>query len=120
MLPLTEFGFDQTYASKGMWGVATYFAVNASYSDSYSYRLGSSGQRQMFFADVILGTPTPEIPSNGALKRPPANPTPPVADPHGNPVLYDSVCGRTGGSRVFMSYAPRCRAYPTYLLTYKK
>ena len=84
---MAEFCFDQTYASQGMWGVAIYFAVNASYSLGYSHTL-ASGQKQMFFADVIVGTPTPEIPSNGSLKRPPVNPNPPVPDQYGNPVLY--------------------------------
>ena len=116
---MTEFGFDQTYASVGMWGSATYFAVNAAYSYGYSYKLDQQ-QRQMFFADVIVGTPTPMIKSDRTLRRPPVNEHPPKPDPYGNPVQYDCVCGYTNGSDVFMSYAPRCRAYPTYLLTYTK
>jgi hypothetical protein len=30
-------GFDKRFSSKGMWGEAIYFAVNASYSHMYRY-----------------------------------------------------------------------------------
>ena len=30
-------GFDMRYGAQGMWGVANYFTVNASYSDSYAH-----------------------------------------------------------------------------------
>ncbi len=32
-----EVGFDMRYSEGGMWGIAIYFAENASYSDSYAY-----------------------------------------------------------------------------------
>ena len=35
----SEEGFDMQFSASGMWGQANYFAVNASYSNSYAYRL---------------------------------------------------------------------------------
>ncbi|CAF3859058.1 unnamed protein product [Rotaria sp. Silwood1] len=35
-----EYGFDMTFCTSGLWGIGTYFAMNASYScQSYSYQL---------------------------------------------------------------------------------
>jgi hypothetical protein len=34
-----EEGFDMRYSAEGLWGRAVYFAVNASYSNDYSYEL---------------------------------------------------------------------------------
>jgi O-acetyl-ADP-ribose deacetylase (regulator of RNase III) len=115
----SEFAFDQTYAREGLFGRALYFAENASYSDSgYKYHT-ADGSFQLLLVDVIVGIPTDEVRTSATTQsyaRPPVNSS--VVDPSGQDVLYDSVCGRTGGSRVFMTYAPRCRAYPSYLLTY--
>ena len=47
-------GFDMRFSAVGMWGKATYFAVNASYSDNYSHPL-ATGSKQMFCANVIIG-----------------------------------------------------------------
>jgi hypothetical protein len=33
-----EKGFDLRFANSGMWGIAVYFAENASYSNGYAYR----------------------------------------------------------------------------------
>ena len=46
----SEEGFDMRFSSGGMWGIAVYFAVNASYSNGYAY--DAQGCRQMFFAKV--------------------------------------------------------------------
>jgi hypothetical protein len=46
-------GFDMRYSPGGMWGLANYFAVNASYSDAYSHT--SNGSKQMFMARVMIG-----------------------------------------------------------------
>ena len=43
------------FSAKGMWGEANYFAVNASYSNSYAHSNGIAGQRQMFLAKVLTG-----------------------------------------------------------------
>jgi len=47
-------GFDMRYSPGGMWGIANYFAVNASYSDGYHHPTGN-GQKQMFCARVMIG-----------------------------------------------------------------
>lgn len=47
-------GFDMRFSEVGMWGKATYFAVNASYSNGYAHPL-ATGSKQMFCANVIVG-----------------------------------------------------------------
>jgi hypothetical protein len=48
-------GFDMRFGNPGcMWGKAVYFAVNASYSQSYSFA-DNNGSKQMFLAEVVLG-----------------------------------------------------------------
>ena len=42
------------YSPGGMWGIANYFAVNASYSESYHHPTGN-GTKQMFYARVMIG-----------------------------------------------------------------
>ena len=62
----------------------------------------------MILADVIVGNPSPQEIRTAATekyKRPPQQ-------------IYDSVCGFTDDSRVYMIYAPRCRAFPSYVVTY--
>ena len=81
------------FSSKGIYGIAIYFAKNASYSDNgYCYKL-PSGERQLFLAEVLLGDyalhsdPDDEKKrkSNRALKMPPKNPA--------NDKMFDSVKG---------------------------
>lgn len=72
------------FARAGMWGIANYFAVNSSYSNSgYAYSL-PNGLRQMFVASVLIGNPCKQNPDSN-LKIPP---TVPGSNP---PILYDSV-----------------------------
>jgi len=96
-----EEGFDMRYCERGMWGIASYFARNASYSHGYSSSL-PSGLRQMFYVRAIVGK-NHHIAPNGALRKP--------ADG------YDSVSGETNGSVVYMVYE-NGRAYPEFLITY--
>jgi hypothetical protein len=42
------------FCTSGMWGIANYFAVNASYSVGYAHT-NKEGDKQMFYADVIIG-----------------------------------------------------------------
>ena len=104
-----EVGFDTRFSAAGMWGIAIYFAKNASYSEAYRYNL-ASGERQMFLAEVLLGDYT-LLPSNNQLTMPPLN-------PQNNVVRFDSVKGHTNGSDVYMVYLPH-KAFPRYLVTYK-
>ena len=49
-----EEGFDMRFSAQGVWGYANYFAVNASYSDSYAYT-NTNGQKEMFLVKVLTG-----------------------------------------------------------------
>ena len=103
-------GFDMRFSAVGMWGKATYFAVNASYSNDYAHPL-ATGSKQMFCASVIIGEPfTGNMAGNNAIVTPPLIP--------GTNKMYDSVTGSTNGSIVYMIYADK-KAYPEYLITYK-
>ena len=102
-----EVGFDTRFSDAGMWGVAIYFAKNAKYSNDYCFKL-SSGEKQFFLAEVLLGDYT-ILPSNRELKMPPTNPA--------NNKMFDSVKGNTNSSDVYMVYLPN-KAYPRYLVTY--
>lgn len=89
-------GFDMRYSPGGMWGQANYFAVNASYSDSYHHSL-ANGTKQMFYARVMIGNTIVMQPNNTLRMPPPIDP----ANPND---LHDSIKGHTGGSDVFMIY----------------
>ena len=56
-----------------------------------------------------------EIPSDRNLRRPPIK----MHSGHQvfGDVLYDTVTGQTGGSRVYIAYSNE-KAYPFYLITY--
>eukprot|EP01064_Diplonema_japonicum_P034341 TRINITY_DN7082_c0_g1_i1.p1 TRINITY_DN7082_c0_g1~~TRINITY_DN7082_c0_g1_i1.p1 ORF type:complete len:601 (+),score=141.43 TRINITY_DN7082_c0_g1_i1:40-1842(+) len=105
----SEAGFDMRFCTSGMWGVATYFAMNASYSQGYSFNNG--GTLQMFLASVLVGDAY-DTPSDGTIRMPPVKTT-----SSKGVVRYDSVTGVTGGSRVYMLYC-NGRAYPGYLISY--
>lgn len=124
--PEDIYGGDMRCSMKGMWGYANYFAVKASYSNTYAHqvsvptalsdfpslhsaRLYSSSmiQRQMFLAQVLVGDSV-YSPSNSTLTKPPVK---------SGKIKYDSVYGETRGSRVYMTY-DNTRAYPAYLITY--
>ena len=125
------FDYYSRYSAQGMWGRASYFAYNASYSHKYGFRLPDA-QMQMFVARVVVGknhriTITKkekregdegreeqymkeiifdnkgDTPSDGSIIKPPDG--------------YDSVSGETGSSLVYMVYE-NGRAYPEYLVTY--
>eukprot|EP00900_Chrysochromulina_parva_P001217 jgi/Chrpa1/11096/Chrysochromulina_OHIO_Genome00022610-RA len=122
-------GFDMRFCNQGMWGIASYFAVEAGYSDQYCSKNGR-GERELLVADVITGR-TIELPPDASLRMPPqmpsttwARPTPGIESgaaasmPSGT--RYDSVTGVGGGggrSRIYMIYR-HDRAYPKFRLTY--
>ncbi len=110
-----EEGFDMRFSAQGMWGMANYFAVNASYSNNYCFR--SATGRQMFLVKVLTGD-THECPSNSSLRMPPLK----TAGAGSGEVQlvqarYDTLSGFTNGSKVFMTY-DNDKAYPAYLITY--
>ena len=65
-----------------MWGIAVYFAKNASYSDYYRFNC-ANGERQFFLAEVLIGD-TIEMGSTETLRNPPDKP---------DGTTYDSVKG---------------------------
>ena len=104
--------------------------VHASYSHHRAHALpGGSGRLMMLLAYVVVGHSTDERLPSAASKQRRMPPVKPAVDAAGaaagaggtatgaSEERYDSVCGQTGGSQVFMVYARR-KAYPTYVLTY--
>ena len=115
----SEEGFDMRFSASGMWGQANYFAVNASYSNNYAYRL-KNGQKQMFLAKVLTGA-SQTCPSNRLLRMPPERPsytTAASSDVQLRQIRYDTVNGTTSGSTIYMTY-DNLKAYPAYLITYE-
>ena len=106
-----EEGFDMRFGRAGMWGNGNYFAMKASYSNKYAYRL-PDGTRQIFLAKVLTGQSI-ELKPDSSLRMPP------IINPatKGN-VRYDTVNGHTNGSQVFIAYS-NDKAYPFYLISYK-
>ena len=104
--------FDMRYSQNGMWGQGNYFAANASYSDVYSHQVGS--YNQMLVAIVLTGFSYFSQP-DGTIRWPPFRP----GRHEGIQYRYDSVSGVTGGFKVTITYE-NDRAYPAYLITYKR
>ena len=102
-----EKGFDFRFGGNCMWGPAAYFAVNASYSDSYAHK--TEGPFKQFLLARVLTGHSKELPANSNLRKPP-----PKEDGSGD---YDTVTGHTNGSQVYMVYDHE-KAYPAYLITY--
>ena len=106
-------GFDMRLSNNGMWGKANYFAVNASYTNSYAFHSVSAVMpcKKMLAAWVLTGKSFYSQPHS--FFRPPD-----VGDAsQGVQRKYDSVNGQTGGSKVFITYE-NSLAYPGYLITY--
>ena len=123
----SEEGFDMRYSSTGMWGMANYFAMNASYSDAYAYTSparpslfgGSShDQKEIFLAKVLTGDSYKCLPDK-TLRMPPLKHVRSTSsEVQLKQVHYDSVNGTTRGSQVYMTYSNN-RAYPAYLISYR-
>ena len=114
----SEDGFDLRYCRWGMWGIGSYFAKKASYSDkyAYSYKRNYVQFREMLVANVLTGN-SKFLPSNTEsrqLTRPPVYTEATAGCPE---VLYDSVTGFTGGSQIYVLYKLDM-AYPSYLVRY--
>ena len=114
-------GFDMRFSRDGAWGRGNYFAVNASYSDSYAFHAGD-GIKKMFAAWVLTGRAAPSKPNSKITKPPLLNQS---GDDSSTAVQhrFDSVCGNTGrhtgtGTRVYITY-DNVHAYPAYLISYR-
>ena len=110
----SEEGFDMRFSAQGMWGQANYFAVNASYSNSYAHQ-NSRGDKEIFLAKVLTGD-NYSCRSDRSLRMPPLKGSSSSGVQLGQ-VRYDTVTGTTGGSQVYMTYDNQ-KAYPAYLITY--
>lgn len=107
--------FDLRYSRDGMWGKGNYFAVNASYSDSYAFNTKSTAMpcKKMLVAWVLTGHSYYSEPTHSYLPNRQNSSEGHVCR------RYDSVNGVTGGSKVYITYDNNL-AYPAYLITYTK
>ena len=113
-----EDGFDMRYSAQGMWGVANYFAVNASYSHNYAHVNAATGYREMFLVKVLTGD-SYNCASTPTLRMPPPKPSAVLSSQlQFGQMKYDTVTGTTKGSQVFMAYDNE-KAYPAYLIQYQ-
>ena len=113
----SEDGFDMRYSAQGMWGVANYFAVNASYSHNYAHVNTTTGLREMFLVKVLTGESYKCAPDS-SLRMPPPKPSAgPSSQLQFGQMKYDTVTGNTHGSQVYMAYDNE-KAYPAYLIQY--
>ena len=103
--------FDMRFSRTGMWGKGNYFAVNASYCNSFAYQ--TRGLKKVLAAWVLTGASYTSPPR--AFDKPPIRPKLKSEDIERR---YDSVNGTTGGSKVYITYE-NDRAYPVYLITYQ-
>lgn len=110
-------GFDMRFSRNGMWGRGNYFAMNASYSNSFAFQT-KDGIRKMFAAWVLTGRSYHSQPSHNLTKPPYLK----ESDSDSSTctaarLRYDSVCGTTSGTRVYITYDNE-HAYPAYVISY--
>jgi len=125
----SEKGFlIQFSSSKNKWGAGVYFAENSSYSGrKYSHVISplsednqSEDLYQLFLAEVILGDIYYSECQDRTLRLAPVVPCKiPWKNDGFEDERYDSVCGFDHGSKVYIVYENN-RAYPAYLITYKR
>ena len=107
--------FDTKYSRQGLWGRGNYFAVNASYSDSYAHSVHDTGIKKLLVAFVLTGL-SYYSDQDGSLTMPPYRSE--QDDPSGIRRRYHSVNGVTGGTTVYITYDNNL-AYPAYVITYQ-
>ena len=112
----SEVAFDMRFSAEGMWGRANYFAVNASYSDSYAF-CRDNGVKEMFLVKVLTGD-SHQCKPDSSLRLPPEKQAEDMGPVRFSKTRYDTVTGTTGDSRVYMTYDNE-KAYPAYLIQYK-
>ena len=94
-----------------LWGTGAYFAANACYSNRYSYYNTQLQAWQMIIVKVLTGHTCKYRNPIPSLTRPPPLFT-------GSNLLYDTVCGQSGGSDIYVVY-DQDRAYPAYIVSYR-
>ena len=106
--------FDTKFSQRGMWGRGNYFAVNASYADSYAHL--DTNMRKLLVAFVLTGLSYYSDPDS-SLTMPPYRDRSEHDDPTSIRRRYHTVNGVTGGTTVYITY-DNTLAYPAYVITY--
>ena len=106
--------FDTRFSQWGMWGKGNYFAVNASYADSYAHSVHGINKRKLLVAFVLTGLSYNCNPDRN-LTLPPYRSE--QDDPTSIRRRYHTVNGVTGGTTVYITY-DNTLAYPAYVITY--
>lgn len=107
--------FDMRFSHDGLWGHGNYFAVNASYSNSYAFT-SVMLHKKMLAAWVLTGRSFHSEQHNSFTYPPYLDSGADVAQ-GGVRRRHDSVNGTIGGSKVYITY-DNTLAYPAYLITY--
>ena len=107
--------FDIKFSEKGLWGRGNYFAVNASYSDTYAHSVHGTDMRKLLVAYVLTGL-SYYSDQDSSLTMPPYRSK--QDDPLAIRRRYHSVNGVTGGTTVYITYDNNL-AYPAYVITYR-
>eukprot|EP01059_Diplonema_ambulator_P028341 TRINITY_DN47119_c0_g1_i1.p1 TRINITY_DN47119_c0_g1~~TRINITY_DN47119_c0_g1_i1.p1 ORF type:complete len:409 (+),score=156.70 TRINITY_DN47119_c0_g1_i1:50-1276(+) len=106
---IMKYGFDTRVANAGLCGTGTYFAVNATYSDSgYVYR-APDGTKEMFICRVLVG--------RFALKQGNDRRPPPLDPKKPNDGLYDSVVDNMKSPVMHVVFYDH-QAVPEYIVHY--
>ncbi|KAL4007007.1 complexin-3/4 [Sarotherodon galilaeus] len=109
---IVKSGFNRSFAGQNatVYGLGTYFAVNASYSAQPTYsKPAADGSQLMFVARVLTGIYTQ---GQATMKvPPPRNPQ----QPHDR---YDSVVDTINNPSMYIVFHDN-QAYPDYLITFK-
>ena len=103
--------FDWRLSGKNAtrYGQGSYFAQNASYSDSYATHKDDFTSRFMFLADVLVGS---HVKGDSSMRRPPPkNPSNPTSD------LYDSCVDDERKPEIFVVFE-NDQCYPSYVIEY--
>ena len=108
--------FDVKFSRQGLWGTGNYFAVNASYSDTYAHSVRGTDKKKLLVAFVLTGL-SYYSEQDSSLKMPPYRSE--QDDPSGIRRRYHSVNGVTGGNTVYITY-DNSLAYPAYVITYRQ
>ena len=91
-----------------MYGKGSYFATEASYSNTYTASSGHEN-RQMFLSKVIVGS---FVVGGYATQRPPSKDS---SDPLS--LLHDSCVNNVSNPSIFVVFE-RSQAYPYYIIEY--
>lgn len=91
-------------------GFGSYFATTASYSNTYSTKLGTDEVRHMFLAKVLVGR---VCVGRHNYRRPP-----PISSRKKHYRLYDTCVDNMDNPTMFVVF-DSCQCYPYYLIKYK-